>query len=45
MEVFDIGKFRETNKTAMSTWDKFIQSNQSNVEIVRSTTRIMMGKC
>lgn len=34
MELFDIGKYGETNKTAISTWYKFIQSNQSNVEIV-----------
>ena len=44
MEAFDVGKFRQSNKASMSAWVKFIESNQGNVEFVRSTTRVMMGK-
>ena len=44
MEAFDVGKFRESNKSSMSAWVKFIESNEGNVEFVRSTTRVMMGK-
>ena len=44
MEAFDVGKFRESNKASMSAWIKFIESNKGNVEFVRSTTRVMMGK-
>ena len=44
MEAFDVGKFRETNKAAKNAWDKYMLSNQGNVEFVRSTTRVMLGK-
>ena len=43
MEAFDVGKFRQSNKASMSAWGKFIESNQGNVEFVRSTIRVMMG--
>ena len=44
MEAFNAGKYRQDNKAASAAWDKYMSSIKGNVELVRTHTRVMLGK-
>ena len=44
MEAFNVGKYRQDNKAASLAWDKYMSSNEGNIEVVRTHTRVMLGK-
>ena len=39
-----MGIYREKNKAAQAAWDSYMEENDDNVSLVRSTTRVMIGK-
>ena len=43
-EAFNMGIYREKNKAAQTAWDSYMEENDDNVSLVRSTTRVMIGK-
>jgi hypothetical protein len=43
-EAFNMGIYREKNKAAQTAWDSYMEENEDNVSLVRSTTRVMIGK-
>ena len=42
--AFSVNKYREGNKEAEKAWDEFIATVSDEVTILRSNTRIMLGK-
>jgi hypothetical protein len=43
-EAFNPGKYRENNSSAINAWNKFIEEFDENAHIVRTQTRVMIGK-
>ena len=41
---FLIRVFTEKNKAAQTAWDSYMEENEDNVSLIRSTTRVMIGK-
>ena len=41
---FNLGKYRGSNLSAKTAWDKYMKEISVNVTMVRTLTRVMIGK-
>jgi len=43
-DAFNPGKYRESNSSAKNAWSKFVEEFEENAQMIRTQTRVMIGK-